>query len=318
MQQSYTLQVQRILQPIFARLGVYHEARNYGQGGLGTLQNSLSVQSLYGTDIDMLLWDSGMTEKNNGQGIEMMARQALLGRYKIPILLNFPIHIMRPLFQASITITNSTTDKGDEEDNNKVSELEFAMLGSGMDGIKKAQTFEDLETIPYAARYMKCASEIQKDFCKPNRYSGVCWIDRDDYTPKKKQDKYPGGRASWHPGDREHQLVGRVWTMMILQVLSDVLVEWKEYVDSLASDENNDGTTTATTTSDLIPIPPDDTWHMTEYYNSIRETMQTIGMKGVGECKKFNSKYLPTDIICNYPVKVSLKSITFVIRALPE
>ena len=59
MQQSYTLQVQRILQPIFARLGFYHEARNYGQGGLGTLQNSLSVQSLYGTDIDMLLWDSG-------------------------------------------------------------------------------------------------------------------------------------------------------------------------------------------------------------------------------------------------------------------
>ena len=58
-QQSYTLQVQRILQPIFARLGVYHEARNLGQGGLGTLQNAMALQSLYGGDLDMLLWDSG-------------------------------------------------------------------------------------------------------------------------------------------------------------------------------------------------------------------------------------------------------------------
>jgi hypothetical protein len=34
-QQSYTLQVQWILEAVFARMGVKHEARNFGNGGLG-------------------------------------------------------------------------------------------------------------------------------------------------------------------------------------------------------------------------------------------------------------------------------------------
>ena len=59
-QQSYTLQVQRALEPLLARLGVYHIARNIGMGGLGTGQNGLGSQSMYGGDNALLLWDSGM------------------------------------------------------------------------------------------------------------------------------------------------------------------------------------------------------------------------------------------------------------------
>lgn len=35
--QSYTLQIQWILEAVFARLGVKHEARNFGNGGMGKL-----------------------------------------------------------------------------------------------------------------------------------------------------------------------------------------------------------------------------------------------------------------------------------------
>ena len=59
-QQSYTLQIQRALEPLLARLGVYHQARNVGMGGLGTTHNSLGAQSMYGGDNALLLWDSGM------------------------------------------------------------------------------------------------------------------------------------------------------------------------------------------------------------------------------------------------------------------
>jgi hypothetical protein len=59
-QQSYTLQIQWILEGVFARLGVKHEARNFGMGGLGTSQNGMAASSIYGHDIDFLHWDSGM------------------------------------------------------------------------------------------------------------------------------------------------------------------------------------------------------------------------------------------------------------------
>jgi len=59
LQQSYTLQFQRAIEPIFARLGVRCTARNVGMGGLGTSHNALAAGSIYGQDMDMLLWDSG-------------------------------------------------------------------------------------------------------------------------------------------------------------------------------------------------------------------------------------------------------------------
>lgn len=56
--QSYTLQVQWLLEAVFARLGVKHEARNFGMGGLGTGQAGVAAGSLYGPDVDVLMWDS--------------------------------------------------------------------------------------------------------------------------------------------------------------------------------------------------------------------------------------------------------------------
>ena len=64
-QQSYTLQVQWILEPIFARMGVEMIARNFGNGGLGMIHNAMAAGDIYGHDVDMIMWDSGMTESNN-------------------------------------------------------------------------------------------------------------------------------------------------------------------------------------------------------------------------------------------------------------
>ena len=57
--QSYTLQVAWIMEPIFSRLGVKHQSRNFGFGGLGTLPNAIAGGSLYGPDVDLLMWDAG-------------------------------------------------------------------------------------------------------------------------------------------------------------------------------------------------------------------------------------------------------------------
>lgn len=57
--QSYTLQVQWILEGVFSRLGVRHQARNLGLGGLGTVQTGLATKQMIGHDVDILMWDSG-------------------------------------------------------------------------------------------------------------------------------------------------------------------------------------------------------------------------------------------------------------------
>lgn len=58
-EQTYTGQVHRILEPVFARLGVRHEARNLANGGMGTIQHGLGGGSFYGPDVSFLMWDSG-------------------------------------------------------------------------------------------------------------------------------------------------------------------------------------------------------------------------------------------------------------------
>jgi hypothetical protein len=58
-QQSYTLQIQRVLEPIFARLGVTMTAHNIAVGGMGTISNAMCAKDIYGDDIDVLIYDSG-------------------------------------------------------------------------------------------------------------------------------------------------------------------------------------------------------------------------------------------------------------------
>jgi hypothetical protein len=84
-QQSYTMQYQKAMEPIFARLGVKCISRNMGMGGMGTIQNALAAGDIYGKDVDILLWDSGMTEKGDLHS-DVFARQALISGNRVPAL----------------------------------------------------------------------------------------------------------------------------------------------------------------------------------------------------------------------------------------
>ena len=53
------MQFHKIMYPVFARLGVKLITRNVGMGGLGTMQAGMGSGSIYGDEIDILMWDSG-------------------------------------------------------------------------------------------------------------------------------------------------------------------------------------------------------------------------------------------------------------------
>ena len=52
-QQSYTLQFQKVMEPIMARLGVKLMSHNLGYGGLGTVHSTLGAGDIYGKEIDI-------------------------------------------------------------------------------------------------------------------------------------------------------------------------------------------------------------------------------------------------------------------------
>jgi hypothetical protein len=147
--QSYTLQYGRIMEPIFARLGVKGTASNMGMGGLGTMHNSIAG-SLYGRNVDILVWDSGMTEPSlNDQGI--FATQGLLGSDRAPFLW---------FERVSSCLMELHKDMG----------ADIGVYGSGRAILREAETFAALEQQPWAARYMMCNSEINSE-CKLEKKS---------------------------------------------------------------------------------------------------------------------------------------------------
>mmetsp|Transcript_27829 Transcript_27829/g.77976 ORF Transcript_27829/g.77976 Transcript_27829/m.77976 type:complete len:879 (+) Transcript_27829:229-2865(+) len=275
--QSYTLQVAWILEPIFARLGVRHEARNMANGGMGTGQHGIAAATMYGPDVDMLMWDSGMTEPG-GRDPDLMARQSIISGIKVPVLWSFPYSVLQNL--------------------NRFGECEVGSMGQAMTGIAEATTTAEVDKTIWAARFMKCASDIDKEFCKTNRFNATCWIERDDFTPEKPQSPHMGGQASWHPGNRVHQLQGRTLAFTILQALHEALNEWSEAPNFEL---------------------PDDKWHVTTHYENIREKVLAIepenspcyGLSAIGlerVCKlpmKARSEWSPRP----YPDLTSMRSI---------
>lgn len=210
--QSYLMQFHKIMAPVLARLGVRLVTRNLSQGGLGTIHNSLGFQSLYGDDIDIVLWDTAMTEVDNGS-VDMFLRQALISGKKVPLLWGGNYHALRALG------LHADADVGE--------------FGNGQSGVEAVASLEHAQTLPFAARYLKCTNDA-RELCleHDNRFCAHCWLPRKDIDPVKlfghELNGEPGGQVRWHPGWREHQLVGRVLAFSVLDALQVAIQQWSD------------------------------------------------------------------------------------------
>ena len=225
-QQSYTHAYGVILEPVFARLGVFASSRNFGFGGLGTLQTGMASAALMGPDVDVLMWDSGMTEE--GAPVGILGLQAALGGDRIPLFLMAP----GKKSKYGRALVNAGVDGG--------------VMGPGSKLKPMAKTLEQLEEQPFAAKCLSWDNSL-KPVCGGNKYRGVCWINRTDFewggmdmsfTPKNLKQKEPGGRANWHPGDRVHQVQGRAIAGLILHAIRDSLLLWKNSENLVLKDED--------------------------------------------------------------------------------
>jgi hypothetical protein len=253
--------------PILARFGVQLVTHNMAQGGLGTLQSSLASRDLYGPgDIDLLLWDSGMTEAWPSHK-DFFLRQALLagsnaGAKKMPVVwagAGMDFDVLKYL--------------------HNVADIDIGQFGLGTDGIiPVVNATQALTDVPYASRYMKCDANMARPIlCDQKvtpRFCSTCWIDRNDISLKKAKELFPNllekphSQVKWHPGWRVHQLQGRVLTMALLDALHDALQIWK----TAAAQSNAPGNGSGFALKDAD-------WHVTEYFNNQRTKLQALGQR---------------------------------------
>eukprot|EP00535_Pseudo-nitzschia_heimii_P007515 CAMPEP_0197188352 /NCGR_PEP_ID=MMETSP1423-20130617/17661_1 /TAXON_ID=476441 /ORGANISM="Pseudo-nitzschia heimii, Strain UNC1101" /LENGTH=873 /DNA_ID=CAMNT_0042640159 /DNA_START=22 /DNA_END=2643 /DNA_ORIENTATION=+ len=259
--QSYTLQVQWILEAVFSRLGVRHQSRNIGLGGLGTTQTGVATKQILGHDVDMLMWDSGMTEKEP-KARDMFFRQGILGGGKVPMLMTLSSRhdVMSML--------------------NKNADADIFMLGD-QSVIAEANTLDEVKELPWASQYVRCGSEIS-GICRDNEYMGQCWIERDDFEPPTKQGKI-GGRAKWHPGNRKHQIIGRSIAFIILQALKEVLTMWNDAKDYNLADDTWHVTSMYDNTRSKVEKLGPDVGSCNQYKDEFTDFMCNTAVKARGE-----------------------------------
>ena len=200
----------------------------------------------------------------------MLFRQGILGPGKVPMI-------------------SSASDRYDIiKLLNEVADADITMIGTS--NMEKMETLDEIKKLPWAKQYVSCGSEL-KDICRANEYAGRCWIERDDFEPSTKQDAEPGGRASWHPGNRIHQKKGRAIAWVILEALKDALATWND-----AKDYQLD----------------DDAWHVTSLYDNTRSKVENLD-PDVGSCKKYGDKF--SSIMCNTPIQARTE---FTPRVYPD
>jgi len=150
--QSYILEFQRVMEPVFDRLGMVLVSSNLAQGGMGTLQSAMAGVGIYNEN-DFMLWDSSMTEKD-GRAQDVFMRQALLGgKRRVPILFDMG---------------------GGKGIMDKLVKEVGANVG-GVTGVGLLPKFKNV-TVNFAEK----------------KYNAACWTDRSDMTPDVQYDKFGG------------------------------------------------------------------------------------------------------------------------------
>ena len=195
----------------------------------------------------------------------MMGRQAVLGGIKVPLIYNMDPDILVPYHEKA--------------------GIHVAYMGSAKVGIAEKDSLADIENDVWASKYLSCTGEATGE-CKKNEYNGTCWIERDDISLADipEQSEVPGGRASWHPGNRVHQLQGRVIAMTILLALDEALQEWSE-APGYKLDESK--------------------WHVGEMYKRQKEGMSNLPIEDSG-CFEIQEKF-ELGYLCTVPFKVREK-----------
>ena len=250
------------------------------QGGRSTLEHALGWSSIYGSDVDMVVWDdySAITNDNGEytQGMDdtaadlfdFFARQALLsGSTHVPFIWGGDFEVLRNLHELA--------------------DADVGQLGNGMSGVPETTSEDQAVTLPWASQYLNCRHELQA-ICQKSEhnFASQCW-DHSMKTPPTSQTTQSASIPVLPTamGWRMHQLKGYTLAYNLLAALLDTLDIWSEktiYEGHPLSDEN---------------------WHLEEYIKNIQTKVQTLTEQNSPRCYKLNEKMGLPLRMCNQRIQ---------------
>lgn len=75
--EAYPMVMLRALRPVFAAANIELEVRNFAMGGVPSFPSSVCMKEVFGDDVDLVVWDFRMVERDEIKG-ELYIRHALL------------------------------------------------------------------------------------------------------------------------------------------------------------------------------------------------------------------------------------------------
>lgn len=153
-----------------------------------------------------------MTE-GQGREIEFFARQNVLGGKRAPALWAMSMHIDHLKFLYEL------------------GGMDVVEWGEATKGIPVTESQEQVETLPWATRYLQCANGAESICNDAPRFCCTCWVDREDgIFPPTPQKENSSNNGDFHPGWRTHQLRGRNLAFGMLWLLQEAVDIWKTSV----------------------------------------------------------------------------------------
>ena len=216
--QTYAYVIEQSLQGLFGSLGIKFYAKNFAMGGTkSSPEIALCMESLFGTDVDIVSWDYGMTDGRSPQLYNLWSQRA-------------GIHSTRPMLFSYGQRYSNQIHKEVEDAGGAGFESNFADAKNIFPNSDDPNV--DASTLPPAVKNYICAGHAETG--EPCGDKAVKW-DTADVCPTI------GYQVSWHNGWKDHLFIGRVSAAFILETFLQALDELSaERVESSEESEESD------------------------------------------------------------------------------
>lgn len=194
------------VQNVFSATNIDFKVRPYAMGGTSSgPEIAACAASVFGRDIDVLSWDTGMCD---GYAYDLMGYYFLHAYLSIPtrpLAVGLHTGVREQRLEAMADLQNIGLPLVWHN------ESWYKYMENQLPDTADGKTLEEIQQMPEFVRYFKCGRTIETgDLCEPQKYNTTTCDDR----------KY---KASWHPGFKWHAMEGNVYALFMADVLADAL-----------------------------------------------------------------------------------------------
>jgi hypothetical protein len=199
------------------------EGRNYAMGATSSgPEVSLCMNEIFGTDIDVLVWDYGMTDGNYVDLLSLYGHRAGQNPGR-PVILAYHAGGRAMLPRASIIQELEDLGLAAMVSSEDVMDATLAAIPDSL-GLSD----EKIQQLPPFVRNFRCGPQIEsgQPYCGNEKYNITLCADRK-------------GKTNWHPGWKWHALMGNLAAMFLVEALGEALYDLQQQQQSSTTDDDN-------------------------------------------------------------------------------